>query len=123
MEEVILGHLMPDELIYRICIWMGELDRVDAIIRMKEFHEKMQGVWSLVMEDIRANTPLYSLIFEDSNSNICNVNFILPDCDTGRLINMLTLHQTFEEYTLMRGVHRQCLTLRSGSICVPVSQE
>ncbi len=95
-------------------MWMRELDRIDAIERAKEFHEKNVVGWVNLMEDIRANTPLYSLTFEDSNSNVCNVNFILPDCDTGRLIDMLTLHQTLEEYTLLRGVHRHCLTLHSG---------
>ena len=51
---------------------MRELDRVDAIMIAEE-KVKNVAVWFTLMEDIRANTPLYSLIFEDSNSNICNV--------------------------------------------------
>lgn len=115
MEEIPLGHLMPIELVERIFMWMRELDRVDAIARALEFRKKNVDEWRTLMEDIRANTPLYSLAFEDSNNGtICNINFILPDCDTGRLIDMLTLHQTLEGYTLLRGVHRHCLTLHSG---------
>jgi hypothetical protein len=119
MDGLSLSQLIPIELVERIYMWMRELDRVDEIMIAEE-KVKNIAVWFTLMEDIRANTPLYSLIFEDSNSNICNMNFILPDCDTGRLIDMLTLHQTFEEYTLLRGVHRQYLTLRRG---VSVSQE
>ncbi len=109
MEEVTLGHLIPDELIKRIFMWVRELHRVDAIIRVKEFRKKNSGCWLLVMEDVRANTPLYSLQLQDSDGNICNVNFLLPNCDTGRLIDMITLHQTFEEYTLLKDVRRRCI--------------
>lgn len=109
MEEASLGHRVPIELIDGILMWVMELHRVDAIIRAEEFHKKMGGVWSLIMEDVRANTPLYSLQLQDSDGNICNVNFLLPNCDTGRLIAMITLHQTFEEYTLLTDVRRRCI--------------
>ncbi len=115
MDKISLGGLIQIELVERIFMWMRELDRVDAIARALEFRKKNVAGWVTLMEDIRANTPLYSLAFEDSdNGTICNVNFILPDCDTGRLLNILTLHQTLEGYTLLRGVYRHCLTLHNG---------
>jgi len=73
-----MAQTMPMELVNMIFAYVVEFHRVDAIQRTNEMRDTYRDPWSLVMSDIRANVPRYSLTLTGYNGQ--PISIYCPDC-------------------------------------------
>ena len=73
-----LAQTMPLELVRMIFVYMVEFHRVDAIQRTNEMRDTYRVPWSLIMSDVRANVPRYSLTLTGYVGQ--PISIYCPDC-------------------------------------------
>ena len=73
-----VAHQMPMELVDIIFSYLTEFHRVDAIQRFQDMRDTYRVPWSLVMSDVRANVPRYSLTLTGYSGN--PISIYCPDC-------------------------------------------
>jgi hypothetical protein len=69
---------MPMELVDIIFTYLVEFHRYDATERVHAVRDTYRGPWSLVMSDVRANIPRYTLTFTDYEGQ--PISIYSPDC-------------------------------------------
>jgi hypothetical protein len=60
--------------------WVYEFHRADSISRVRVFQNTWGSLWGIICEDIRLNTPRYSLLFPDER-DIIVFSIFSPDCN------------------------------------------
>jgi len=60
--------------------WLCEFYRADSIDRVRVFQNVWGSLWEVICEDIRFNTPRYSLMYPDGN-DIIVFSIFSPDCN------------------------------------------
>ena len=98
-----VAHQMPMELVGMIFVYVFEFHRVDAIERTGYMRDTYRVPWSLVMSDVRANVPRYSLTLTGYAGQ--PISIYCPDC---------TIHP-FLRLMADVGVHRRALSIRGTS--------
>ena len=73
-----MAQTMPMELVNMIFAYVVEFHRVDAIERTGNMRSAYRDPWSLVMSDVRANVPRYSLTLTGYNGQ--PISIYCPDC-------------------------------------------
>ena len=73
-----IAHQMPMELVDIIFDYLVEFHRYDATERVHAVRDTYRGPWSLVMSDVRANIPRYTLTFTDYEGQ--PISIYSPDC-------------------------------------------
>jgi hypothetical protein len=73
-----MGHQMPMELVRIIFNYLLEFHRYDAMERTRDMRATYRGPWSLVMGDVRANVPRYSLTLTGYDGQ--PISIYCPDC-------------------------------------------
>ena len=73
-----MGHQMPMELVRIIFNYLLEFHRYDAMERTRDMRATYRGTWSLVMGDVRANVPRYSLTLTGYDGQ--PISIYCPDC-------------------------------------------
>lgn len=71
---------LPVDNIRLINDWLYEFHRVDAIYRVRTFQNTWGSLWEVICEDIRFNTPRYSLMLPDGR-DIVVFSIFSPDCN------------------------------------------
>ncbi len=86
MEPYSVAHLVPVEVVAMIIQWITEFHRVDALLRAREFKATQSLAWGIIMSDVRANTPRYTVRLSFDSSEVeLDISLYLPDCDIWRL--------------------------------------
>ena len=78
MISTSIAHQMPMELVDIIFTYLVEFHRYDATERVHAVRDTYRGPWSLVMSDVRANIPRYTLTFTDYEGQ--PISIYSPDC-------------------------------------------
>ena len=78
MTSTSIAHRMPMELVDIIFTYLVEFHRYDATERVHAVRDTYRGPWSLVMSDVRANIPRYTLTFTDYEGQ--PISIYSPDC-------------------------------------------
>jgi hypothetical protein len=72
---------IPSETICIINEWVIEFHRADSASRVRIFQNVWSNEWRDICDDIRMNTPRYSLLFPDSNNSVAVYSIFSPDCN------------------------------------------
>lgn len=71
---------LPPENVRIINDWLYEFHRADSAIRVRVFQNVWGSYWEIICEDIRLNTPRYSLMLPDGR-DIVVFSIFSPDCN------------------------------------------
>jgi hypothetical protein len=71
---------IPVDVAHLINDWVYEFYRIESIHRVRIFQNNWSSVWNIVCEDIRLNTPRYSLLFPDGK-DVVMFSIFSPDCN------------------------------------------
>ena len=78
---------MPMELVDMIFTYLVEFHRLDATERVHAVRDTYRGPWSLVMSDVRANIPRYTLTFTDYEGQ--PISIYSPDCTVHYFLRLM----------------------------------
>ncbi len=76
---------VPVEIVQRICARIYELHGTDMVERAAAFRIFHGAAWRAVMEDVRQNTPRYTLTLAQPPYGTSVMHLYLPNCDIGTL--------------------------------------
>ncbi len=73
---------LPVEIVHRIQRWICEFHRRDAMNRVAGFAALYgSGPWDIIMNDIRANVPRYSVTVQTRSGYVLPLSVFSPDCN------------------------------------------
>lgn len=82
---------LPTELQDQIHLWLHLFHQADATDRLTEFRRAYRVPWARVCEDIRTNTPLYTMDLYPHTNRLgrpFHISVSSPLCDPGSAIGM-----------------------------------
>jgi hypothetical protein len=71
----------PDDVVNIIIKYYTLFQQRHAIDRVEDFRTTYTPTWSLIMTDIRANTPRYRIKLKSFTDQIMTLSLYSPDCD------------------------------------------
>jgi hypothetical protein len=71
----------PEDTINIILAYYSLFQQRHAIDRVEDFHTAYTPIWTLVMNDIRSNTPRYQIKLKTFDEKIMTLSLYSPDCD------------------------------------------
>jgi hypothetical protein len=75
------AHRVPVEIVKYICARVYELHGIDMVERAATFRIFYEATWAIIMEDIRHNTPRYTLELPQPPYGVTRMHLYLPNCD------------------------------------------
>ncbi len=75
------AHAIPVEIVRQICARVYELNGLDMAERAAAHRIFYGATWTPIMEDIRHNTPRYTLELPQPPYGMTRMQFYLPNCD------------------------------------------
>jgi hypothetical protein len=82
----VLPHcVLPHDILNHIYDWLREFHRAESTSRVRIFQNMYGSIWSSVCEDIRMNTPMYSLHLPYA-ADIHLFSICSPDCNPDEFI-------------------------------------
>jgi hypothetical protein len=100
----------PDDVVNTIFKYYNLFQQRHAIDRVEDFRTTYTPTWSLIMNDIRANTPRYRIKIKSFTDQIMTLSLYSPDCD----INSMSFRQGSQSWQL--SCIRRALSIESPTL-------